>query len=352
MRSRKAYLAGVVTLLWLGTLGHGAMAQDQQGTATHVSGRSPGGSVVSEGSQDDGIFGVRGAVYEHAIEWSDPRLPTLMRVAENVDWHPTSDGTGAAVTVVSTVRLEGPGGSWTGLEYGLIEDLDTDGAVTRLMVLDGEGAYGGLSAMLRRTYEDADYGKPVFDGYIFDGVMTPTPDALDMFDEAAAFIPERTAAPEPSPAPTSEMTFVTGTESCGARTPAIQVTADGGWDAQGSVATCHNDMSDPRVSGAWSNTLNARCFGKDLCLTWGTAVLDGPDGGWECSWSGSNYPTGERQYGYWPLLLSAVCPGTGGYAGLTYVFQHSSTEFSVGSSFNGVIYEGPPPSVTMPASSE
>ena len=345
MRSRKAYLAGVVTLLLLGTLGHGVMAQDQQGTATHVSGRSPGGSVVSEGSQDDGIFGVRGAVYEHAIEWSDPRLPTLMRVSENVDWHPIREGNGAAITVVSTVRLEGSEGAWTGFEYGLIEELGPDGTVTRLMVLDGEGAYDGLSVVLTRSYEDADYGKPIFDGYIFDGEMTPMPDPLEAFELVAEVAPHVVAEPEPAAAPAGESTFVSGTASCGERVPPIRIGADGSWDAQGSVATCQNDMSDPRVSGAWTNTLNARCFGKDLCLIWGTAVLESPDGGWECSWSGSNYPVGERQFGYWPLLMSAVCPGTGGYDGLTYVFQHSSTEFSEGSSFNGVIYEGPPPSV-------
>ena len=345
MSRRITCLIGVVNLMLLGSLGSGAVAQDQQGTATHVSGRSPGGIVVSEGTQDDGVYGVRGAVYEHVIEWSDSRLPAVMQVAENVDWHQTSDSTGAAITVVSSVRLQGSEGAWMGLEYGLIEEPASDGPVTRLMVLEGEGVYEGLSAMLRRTYEDADYAKPVFDGYIFDGGMTPMPDALEVFDEAAEFIPEQTAAPEPSPAPAGEMTFVSGTESCGARTPAIEVAADGSWDAQGSVATCHNDMSDPRVSGAWTNTLNASCFGKDLCLIWGTAVLEGPDGGWACSWAGSNYPVGERQYGYWPILLHAVCPGTGAYDELTYDFQHASSDFTDGSSFNGVIYEGLPPSV-------
>lgn len=347
MRSLRPWLAGAVTLVLLGALGSTTVAQGQQGTATHVRGVSPGGQTMAEGTQDGVTYRVRGAIYEHAIEWSDSRLPTLMRIAENVDVHLTSDGLGAAISVAGTVRLEDARGSWTGVEYGLLEQLDTGDAATRLVVLEGAGAYAGLSAILTKTYEDADYGKPIFDGYIFDGEMTPMPDALAAFDETADVVPEAVAepAPSPAPAPVNELTFVTGSEDCGERVPPMQMAADGSWEAQDSVATCQNVMSDPRVSGAWTNTMNARCFGKDLCLLWGTAILEGPAGGWECSWSGSNYPVGTKQFGYWPILVSAVCPGTGDYEGLTYVFQHASIDFAGGSSFNGVIYEGPPPPV-------
>jgi hypothetical protein len=296
---------------------------------------------VAEGTPGAGPLGVRGAVYEHVVEWSDPRLPHLLRFSENYDVYLAGDDPGAVISVVSSVRLEGPEGWWTGFEYGLIEESEAERMSTRLIVLGGAGAFEGLSAML--THGGTDYARPVFEGYIFEGEMTPMPDALEAFDVVAEAVPEAVAELEPSTPPTSETTFVTGTESCGPRTPPIQVAADGGWDARASVATCQNDMSDPRVSGAWTNTLDARCFGKDLCVLWGTAVLDGPDGGWACSWSGSNYPVGEREYGYWPILLNAICPGTGGYEGLTYVFQHATVDLTAGSSFNGVIYEGPPP---------
>ena len=73
----------------------------------------------------------------------------------------------------------------------------------------------------------------------------------------------------------------------------------------------------------------------------------------DCSWAGSNYPVGEPDaMGDWPILLAAVCPGTGGYEGLSYVFQHSDTNFLERSSFNGVIYEGAPPPLEMRAPAE
>lgn len=341
MRTLKLFMAIVATSVALSVLGGTTVAQDQSATTTHVTGVSSGGQTLAEGTPGDTAFGVRGAVYEHVIDWSDPRLPNVLRFSENYDVHLTGDDPGAVISVVSSVRLEGPEGSWSGFEYGLIEELEAERTSTRLIVLSGAGAYEGMSAML--THGGTDYAKPVFDGYIFEAEMTPLPEALKAFDVVAEVVPEAVAQADPSPVPASEMTFVTGTESCGPRTPPIQVAADGGWDAQASVATCQNDMSDPRVSGAWTNTLDARCFGKDLCVLWGTSVLDGPDGGWECSWSGSNYPVGEREFGYWPILLTAVCPGTGGYEGLTYVFQHATVDLTEGSSFNGVIYEGPPP---------
>ena len=48
---------------------------------------------------------------------------------------------------------------------------------------------------------------------------------------------------------------------------------------------------------------------------------------------------------------TSVCPGTGGFEGLTYVFQHGNASFEGGSpfgddnTFDGVIYEGPAPTV-------
>ena len=81
MRSPRLRSAGIVTLVLLGALVGTTAAQELQGTATHVNGRSPGGRVVLEGTQNGVVNGVRGAVYEHAIDWSDTRLPTLMRVA-------------------------------------------------------------------------------------------------------------------------------------------------------------------------------------------------------------------------------------------------------------------------------
>ncbi len=40
--------------------------------------------------------------------------------------------------------------------------------------------------------------------------------------------------------------------------------------------------------------------------------------------------------------MTAICPGTGGYERLTYVFQHTNMSFADDSSISGAIYDGPP----------
>jgi hypothetical protein len=153
-------------------------------------------------------------------------------------------------------------------------------------------------------------------------------------------------AQEGSPTPASPV-IVTGTEECGGRSGGTSTY--GGVDSErGWVADCVNTMSDPRVDGTWVNTLNMDCYPGDMCLMWGTHVLDGTDGGWACSWAGADFPTLSLEGGF---LVSGVCPGTGGFEGLTYVFQHGNAGFEVGSpfsddsTFDGVIYEGPAPMV-------
>ncbi|MGB9375415.1 MAG: hypothetical protein WCA82_14790, partial [Jiangellales bacterium] len=78
-------------------------------------------------------------------------------------------------------------------------------------------------------------------------------------------------------------------------------------------------------------------------------VLEGPTGGWDCSWAGTSDPTGANDG-----LVFAVCPGTGGYGGLTYVFQHVygssgsgviDGDFGDGTSIFGLIFEGEMPPI-------
>lgn len=137
------------------------------------------------------------------------------------------------------------------------------------------------------------------------------------------------------------VTFVTGTERCGIRSSSLRTYTAWGDFNRDSVATCVNTMSDPRVSGSWQNTYNEDCYGTDeeqqFCIIRGTHVLDGPDGGWECTWTASDFPVEHTAF-----LIIGICPGTGDYEGLTYVFQHTSGSFEDGTSFRGAIYEGPP----------
>ena len=136
---------------------------------------------------------------------------------------------------------------------------------------------------------------------------------------------------------------VTGSEVCGGRSGGVNTFPVPGVSSQrGWVAECVNTMSDARVDGTWVNTYNSDCYPgtpTQTCVYWGTHVLDGPDGGWDCIWSGTDYDA------VWPgeLLILGVCPGTGGYEGMTYVIQHSTADFGDGTDFYGVIYAGPAP---------
>jgi hypothetical protein len=152
--------------------------------------------------------------------------------------------------------------------------------------------------------------------------------------------PVSAAAPGQSPAaaPAALPVVVSGTEMCDNRSNGETMPLPAGLTGgQRMVATCIDTMSDPRVSGAYVNTLAYECVGgTTACTYWGTHVLEGPDGGWDCSWTAVDFP---------PLsnAIIGVCPGTGGYEGMSYVFQHTSLDFGDGTSFRGVIYEGLPP---------
>ncbi|MGD8486934.1 MAG: hypothetical protein PVH07_09885 [Chloroflexota bacterium] len=182
MRTLRLMLASaVIHALAVGTAGI-AIAQDEEDvpvTATQVTGEATGTRTVSPptGSEVDGVWHDRDLVFEHDIEWSDPRLPSLMRGQENQNWHVLPDDSGA-VTFVTNIRLEGESGAWTGAEYGLGEMSD-EGLVLqpRMMLLTGEGAFEGLSAVLQRQHEVITaVSSPVFEGYIFEGGLPPMPE--------------------------------------------------------------------------------------------------------------------------------------------------------------------------------
>jgi len=157
----------------------------------------------------------------------------------------------------------------------------------------------------------------------------------------------------------STPTVVTGNEVCTVIKSAtvIENTAEVVRD-RGQVMECEDTMSDPRVSGTYTNVANWDYYpalGESFIR--GTHVLEGPPGGWDCSWTGTSDPTGANDG-----LVFAVCPGTGGYGGLTYVFQHVYNssgsgvidgDFGDGTSIFGLIFEGEmppiPEAVELPA---
>jgi len=75
----------------------------------------------------------------------------------------------------------------------------------------------------------------------------------------------------------------------------------------------------------------------------GTNEVIGPDGRWECAYTGTSDPHGRNDG-----LVSAMCRSTEGYAGLTYMWQlalsfDGTGDFGGETNMHGLIYEGPPP---------
>ena len=137
-------------------------------------------------------------------------------------------------------------------------------------------------------------------------------------------------------------TIVTGTAVCDDFTPKMWTeTAFGGYERD-DAAWCEAATSDPRVSGAFFNTYNVDCYGvqeeQAFCIFRGTYVLAGPDGAWDCTWTGTDFLVEHSG-----LLITGICPGTGGYEGLTHVYQYTDVgSFVDGSGYRGAIYEGDP----------
>ena len=116
----------------------------------------------------------------------------------------------------------------------------------------------------------------------------------------------------------------------------------GGTGARDQILECALTLDDPRISGPASITFNDDCFGAD-CIFWGSMAIEGPEGSWDCAFSGAPDPTGLNDG-----LILQVCPGAGAYRGLTFIAQqaisfYGPADFGDGSYIHGVIYQGPPP---------
>ena len=193
MRTLRLSLAWMVTLTLIAGLAAIAAAQEEPAPVTFVT-----GTVVEAYSPDDGegesdlaSHDLRGyevmtqsAPIHEVVEWSDPRLPTDLWLV-------------LGYTLISTgVDERESVGAMNIAWQGLLEDEQGRWHVTgrsvqgndekySLYVLTGEGAYEGLSALLRGTAPDDaeaallhahapwDMG---YEGYIFEAELTPFPD--------------------------------------------------------------------------------------------------------------------------------------------------------------------------------
>lgn len=115
----------------------------------------------------------------YSVDWSDPRLPTSMRIQQDAALHHgdmTSYDDWMWVHAM-TARLDGPDGYWTGSGHGVI---GSDGRQGHL-VLTGRGGYAGLSALLDVEWTASDVEPDVieFAGWLLEGPLPSMPDPLE-----------------------------------------------------------------------------------------------------------------------------------------------------------------------------
>jgi hypothetical protein len=117
-----------------------------------------------------------GGLIEQQVDWSDPRLPAKHWLTGNYHWiGEANEGPDGAITTAISHLLEGPEGRWVGTGR-FVEDADEQFG---FYVLTGEGAYGGLYALLRGAPGMDQHGPYdlAYEGYIFEGDLLPFPDA-------------------------------------------------------------------------------------------------------------------------------------------------------------------------------
>jgi hypothetical protein len=144
------------------------------------------------------------------------------------------------------------------------------------------------------------------------------------------------------PATTPVWVTLTEQTNCSAGIPAEYSTGAGlAKRLRGLSFTCDNTFTDPRVSGRGSVVYNEDCFEDGVCVGWGTAKLDGPDGAWTGWWNEIDDEADNTSF-------YIVMTGTGAYEGLTFV-RFSTGVWERFPNEYGVIYEGDPPPVEPPS---
>lgn len=183
MRRFRLSLAGTVILALLAGPAGIVSAQDEAVTATYVTGEVVGYMPLRQGdtSTDDGLWMLSDDQYELAIAWSDPRLPSLKHGRENQYRYHKGDGLWPQA-LAGTIRFESPDGAWVGTAHGMADDDAERGRqMTKVMLLDGEGAYDGLHAIIIVTIDEAVTPFPSYEGFIFERDLPSLPDPVEPF---------------------------------------------------------------------------------------------------------------------------------------------------------------------------
>jgi hypothetical protein len=159
------------------------LTQEEAVTATYVTGEVTDYMPLQNGSQasEDGLWMMTDDQYELEIAWSDPRLPALKHGRENQYQYHKGDDLWAQA-LAGTIRLEGPNRAWVGTAHGMAdEDAERGRQMTKVMVLEGEGDYDGLHAIIVATIDEAVTPLPSYEGFDFERDLSPLPEPVEPF---------------------------------------------------------------------------------------------------------------------------------------------------------------------------
>ena len=177
MHAIRVLLTGTASLaLLVGQAGVGVAQDSEQGAwATPVTGQRltlTTDSADLEYTEDGGYGQGRNYVSTETWQWSDPRLPGDMTSVLNFDASIMGEWPGQVIR--GRLLLEGPDGSWTGTQDAVALSDETG---LGMVLLSGQGAYDGLSAVLVLRTDDPDCVECLqAEGFIHEGALTPLPD--------------------------------------------------------------------------------------------------------------------------------------------------------------------------------
>lgn len=194
MRTLRLSVVGTVILALLAGSAAIAIAQEEPAPVTFVTGTVAEVYGYNEGDLDDAAASALGAPdqvaydlrgYEvstesgfvrEVVEWSEPRLPVdlWLTLGYTLIWKgEDANKLDGAMNLAWRMLLEDEVGSWHGTGRKLYIGDERYGLYT----LTGEGAYAGLSAVLREVIPADAHGPwpRGFEGYIFEAELTPLP---------------------------------------------------------------------------------------------------------------------------------------------------------------------------------
>jgi hypothetical protein len=177
-RSWKAALFGVS--LMAATVGYGPAALGQSeapldpmranlwtGTWTFIEGSYIGGEEFS----GPGYNGTLGRVVSGDVTADDPRMAGTMTQVENGNWSPSQDpGEGEVGFANGTMRIDNDEGAWVGTWTSY---FGAPPVGEEWYVLEGEGAYEGLTTVFRFHDEDG-----TFEGVILAAELPARPEPV------------------------------------------------------------------------------------------------------------------------------------------------------------------------------